>query len=273
MPFITTADQTELFYNDWGVGRPIVLIHGWPVNSAMWEYQAEPLVEAGFRVVAYDRRGFGKSSQPYSGYDYDTMADDLAAILDGLDLQEATLVGFSMGGGEVARYMSRHGGRRVAKAALVSAVTPYLLKTDDNPDGVDGGIFDGMIEGLRKDRPNFLATFAKSFFNAGMLNFQISSEILQQFVDQALEASPKATIECVKAFGRTDFRADMAHFKVPTLIIHGDADQTVPMDASAARVPALVPGAELKVYEGSPHGLHITDKDRLAEDLIAFARR
>ncbi|MBC8130985.1 MAG: alpha/beta hydrolase [Rhizobiaceae bacterium] len=272
MPFVTTADKTELFYNDWGQGKPIVLIHGWPVTSAMWEYQAAPLVEAGFRVVAYDRRGFGKSSQPYHGYEYDTLADDLGAVLDHLDLEDAVLVGFSMGGGEVARYMSRHSGRRVGKAVLVAAVTPFLLKTDDNPEGVPASVFEEMIAGLRKDRPNFLATFAKSFFNAGMLNFQISNEILGQFVAQALEASPKATIDCVKAFGTTDFRGDMAHFKVPTLIIHGDADQTVPLDHSAKHLPAMIPGAVLKIYEGAPHALQFTEKDRLTQDLVAFAR-
>jgi len=273
MPFVTTTDKTELFYNDWGTGTPIVLIHGWPVTSAMWEYQAAPLVEAGFRVIAYDRRGFGKSSQPHTGYDYDTLADDLAAVLEHLDLDGAVLVGFSMGGGEVARYMSRHGGRRVAKTVLVAAVTPYLLKTDDNPDGVDASVFDGIQEGLRADRPHFLAGFAKLFFNAGLLNFQVSAETQQQFVAQALEASPKATLDCVAAFSRTDFRADMAHFTVPTLVIHGDADQTVPFASSGKRIPALIPGAELKVYEGAPHGLQFTEMARLTEDLVAFASR
>jgi pimeloyl-ACP methyl ester carboxylesterase len=273
MPFIKTADQTELYYTDWGTGTPIVLIHGWPVTSAMWEYQAAPLVEAGFRVVAYDRRGFGKSSQPYDGYDYDTLSDDLAAVLDQLGLDNAVLVGFSMGGGEVARYMSRHGGKRVAKAVLVSAVTPYLLKTSDNPEGVDASVFEEILDGLRADRPHFLAGFAKSFLNAGMLNFQISAEILDQFVSLALMASPKATLDCVTAFSRTDFRPDLAHFKVPTLVIHGDADQTVPFAASAERVPSLVPSAELKVYEGAPHGLYFTEKDRLTADIIAFAGR
>ncbi|KQT43061.1 arylesterase [Aureimonas sp. Leaf454] len=272
MPFVQTADKTELHYTDWGQGRPVVLIHGWPLSSSMWEYQAAPLVEAGFRVVAYDRRGFGKSSQPYSGYDYDTLADDLACVLDHLDLEDAVLVGFSMGGGDVARYMSRHEGQRVGKVALVSAVTPFLLKGPDNPDGVDGSIFEGMIEGLKADRPHFLYTFSKGFFNAGMLNFQISDETRQQFMIEGLKASAKATIDCVEAFGRTDFRGDLRHFTVPTLVIHGDADQTVPFEASGKRIPAMLPGAELKVYEGSPHALNVTDKQKLTEDLAAFAR-
>jgi pimeloyl-ACP methyl ester carboxylesterase len=193
-------------------------------------------------------------------------------VLDHLDLDDVVLVGFSMGGGEVARYMSRHSGERVGRVALVSAVPPYLLKGSDNPDGVDGAIFDQIIDGLRQDRPNFLYSFSKSFFNAGMLNFQISDETRQQFMIEGLKASAKATIDCVKAFGRTDFRQDLRHFHVPTLVIHGDADQTVPLDASGKRVPSMVPGAELKVYPGAPHALNFTDKEKLSNDLIAFAK-
>jgi len=271
MPFIETADRTSLFYNDWGTGRPVVLIHGWPLHSDMWEYQSVFLASHGLRVIAYDRRGFGRSSQPWSGYDYDTMADDLKTILDTLDLTDVTLVGFSMGGGEVARYMRRHGGARVSKAALVSAVTPYLLRTEDNPDGVDGSVFDQMIDGLRRDRPNFLATFGKQFFGAGLLNFTVTSEILQWSLMMAMAGSPKATLDCVRAFSETDFRADMAAFRVPTLIIHGDSDATVPVGKSARVAASMISRAELKEYEGAPHGLFFTEKDRLNRDLLAFA--
>ncbi|WP_456316363.1 alpha/beta fold hydrolase [Teichococcus vastitatis] len=207
MPFAKAPDGTEIFFKDWGSGRPVVLIHGWPLNADMWEYQAPVLASAGLRVISYDRRGFGRSGQPWSGYNYDTLADDLAAVMDHLDLRDATLVGFSMGGGEVARYLSRHGAAgRVSRAVLVSAVTPFLLRTADNPDGVDRSVFDGMIEGLQKDRPNFLATFGKQFFGAGLLTFSISSELLQWASMLALQASPKATMDCVRAFSETDFR-------------------------------------------------------------------
>ena len=270
MPFIETADKTSLFYNDWGSGRPVVLIHGWPLDSDMWEYQSVFLAGHGLRVITYDRRGFGRSSQPWSGYDYDTLADDLKTLLDQLNLTDVTLVGFSMGGGEVARYIGRHNGGRVAKAALISAVTPYLLRTAENPDGVDRGTFDQMIQGLEKDRPNFLATFGKQFFGAGMLNFTVTTEILQWSLMMAMLGSPKATIDCVRAFSETDFRRDLAAFRVPTLIVHGDADATVPIDKSGRIAASLIPGSELKTYSGAPHALFFTEKDRLNQDLLAF---
>jgi len=272
MPFIETQDKTTLFYNDWGSGRPVVLIHGWPLDSDMWEYQSVFLASQGLRVIAYDRRGFGRSSQPWNGYDYDTLADDLKAVLDKLDLQDVTLVGFSMGGGEVARYMGRHGEARVARAVLVSAVTPYLLQTADNPDGVPRGTFDEMAAGLKKDRPHFLATFGKQFFGAGLLNFTVTSEILQWASMMALLGSPRATIECVRAFSETDFRGDMGAFKVPTLIIHGESDATVPADKSGRVAAAMIQGAELKIYAGAPHALMFTEKDRLNQDLLGFVR-
>jgi pimeloyl-ACP methyl ester carboxylesterase len=272
MAFIETKDGTSLFFNDWGTGKPVVLIHGWPLDSDMWEYQWPFLVDNGLRVVAYDRRGFGRSGQPLTGYDYDTMADDLKAVLDGLDLRDVTLVGFSMGGGEVARYMSRHHGERVSKAVLVSSVTPYLLLTDDNPEGVGRGTFDAMIDGLRKDRPCFLATFGKQFFGASLLNFTVSTEILQWSLMMAMLGSPKATIECVRAFAATDFRRDMGTFHVPTLIIHGDSDATVPVAKSARLAAAMIPQARLLEYPGAPHGLFFTEKDRLNQDLLDFIR-
>ena len=270
MPFIETNDRTCLFYNDWGSGRPVVLIHGWPLDSDMWEYQSVFLANNGLRVIAYDRRGFGRSSQPWSGYDYDTLADDLKAVLDKLDLTEVTLVGFSMGGGEVARYMGRHGGERIAKTVLLSAVTPYLLQTPNNPAGVERSVFDQMVAGLQKDRPNFLATFGKQFFGAGLLNFTVTTEILQWSLMMAMLGSAKATLDCVRAFSETDFRGDLARFHKPTLIVHGDGDATVPIAKSARIAVSMIPGAELIEYSGAPHALFFTEKDRLNTDLLDF---
>ena len=272
MAQIQTADGTHIHYTDWGSGPPVVLIHGWPLSADMWSDQASHLAEHGCRVIAYDRRGFGRSSQPWSGYEYDTLASDLKALMDQLDLRGATLVGFSMGGGEVARYLSRYGAERVAKAVLVSAVTPYMLKTGDNPDGVDHAVFDQILDGLSKDRPHFLAGFAKDFFGVSLLDHKVSSEMLQWSLQMAMTGSLRATIECAKAFGTTDFRPDMQAFGVPTLIIHGTADKTVPIDASARQAVAMIPGAELVEYEGEPHGLYATAKDRLGADLLQFVR-
>ena len=269
---IATEDGTHLFYKDWGSGRPVVFIHGWPLDSDMWEYQMPAVAKAGFRAVAYDRRGFGRSDQPWTGYDYDTFADDLKAVLDGLDLSDVTLVGFSMGGGEIARYMARHGGARVGRAVLVSAVTPFLLKTGDHPEGVDRSVFEGMIEGLVNDRPHFLANFSKTFFGAGVFSSPASTELMDWTGTLAMRASPKATADCVTAFGETDFRADMAHIRVPTLVIHGDEDATVPFEISGKAAAAAIPGARLVVYEGAPHAVPFTHKDRLTEDLLAFLR-
>ncbi|MDP4022491.1 alpha/beta hydrolase [Methylobacterium sp. NEAU 140] len=272
MPFIEARDGARLFYKDWGRGRPVVLIHGWPLDADMWEYQQPALTEAGFRTIAYDRRGFGRSDQTWAGYDYDTFADDLKAVLDGLDLQDVALVGFSMGGGEIARYMGRHGGARVTRAALISAVPPYLLKTADNPDGVDAAVFAGMIDGLKKNRPHFLANFAKTFFGAGVFSSPVSAELIQWTGNLAMLASPKATVDCVRAFGETDFRADMAAFRVPTLVVHGDADETVPFPVSGKAAAAAIPGARLAVYEGASHAVPFTHADRLNADLLDFLK-
>ncbi len=260
----------EINYVDYGQGNPVVLIHGWPLDLQSWEFQLAELPLHGVRVVAYDRRGFGKSSKPWDGYNYDTFADDLKAVLDTLDLQNVTLVGFSMGGGEVARYMSKHQGARVSKVVFISAVTPYLLKTDDNPDGVDKSAFDGMLEGIGKDRPDFLTTFGKGFYGVGVLNHPVSQPMLDWSQSIALQATPRATSECVKAFSATDFRKDLQGIKVPALFIHGDADKTVPLENSAQRAVALVPGAQLVVYAGEPHGLNVTAADRLNRDLLTF---
>ena len=272
MPRIQASDGTSLFCNDWGSGPPVVLIHGWPLSADMWEYQATALAEAGLRVVSYDRRGFGRSDQPWSGYNYDTLADDLAAVMEQLDLRGATLVGFSMGGGEVARYLSRHGSARVARAVLVSAVTPFLLRTPDHPDGVDRGVFDAMAEGLRRDRPSFLATFGRQFFGAGLLNFTVTDGILEWARGLALQGSPRATLACLRAFSETDFRTDMAAFTGPTLVIHGEGDATVPAEVSGKAAAAAIPGARLLLYPGAPHGLFFTEKDRLNADLLGFVK-
>ena len=273
MPFVKATDGTELFYNDWGSGKPIVLIHGWPLNSQMWEYQAPVLAANGLRVIAYDRRGFGKSGQPWSGYDYDTLAGDLNSVMEALDLQGATLVGFSMGGGEVARYLSRYGAQRVAKAVLLSAVTPFLLKTADHPDGADQGVFDQMLDGLAADRPHFLAAFGKQFFGAGLLNFTVTNEILQWSMGMALTGSPKATTDCVRAFSATDFRGDMKAFTMPTLVIHGTADATVPIAISGREAARMIPGATMLEYEDAPHATFFVSKDRLNADLLGFIGR
>ena len=277
MSFIDTGktengQPIKLFYQDLGSGSPIVLIHGWPLSSASWEYQLAALPAQGFRVVAYDRRGFGQSDKPWHGYDYNSFADDLKAVLDGLDLKDVTLAGFSMGGGEVARYMSRHSGARVKRVAFIAAVTPYLLKDDSNPEGVDKSVFDGMVEGLEADRFHFLTGFGKKFYNVGLLNKPVSEETLQWSQSLALPASPKATVDCVRAFSGTDFRGDLKTITVPTLIIHGEDDQTVPIAVSAERTAALMPQAQFIRYTDAPHGLNITHKDQLTADLAAFAR-
>ncbi len=273
MATITTKDGTELFYTDWGQGRPVVLIHGWPLDGDMWSDQAVHLARHGCRVITYDRRGFGRSGQPWDGYDYDTLSDDLAAVIDQLDLADVTLVGFSMGGGEVARYLGRHGAAKVAKAALVSAVTPYLLKTENNPTGVDQTVFDEILAGLKDDRPHFLAGFGADFFGNSLLKKRVSAETLQWALQMAMMGSLRATIECVKSFSSTDFRGDMAAFTVPTLIIHGTADATVPIDSSGRVAARLIPGSTLIEYDGQPHGLQATAKDRLSADLLAFVSR
>ena len=274
MPFVTTKDGVNLFATDWGVGTPVVMIHGWPLNSDMFEYQRPFLGAHGVRTVAYDRRGFGRSDQPWDGYDYDTFADDLAAVIDYFGLDGVTLVGFSMGGGEIARYLSRHGASKVRKAVLLSAVTPFLLKTDDNPNGAPQSLFDDMVEGLNKDRPHFLAGFGKDkFMKSALGHANGSPEGLLWTQQLALMASPKATIDCVRAFSSTDFRADMAAFAgVETLVIHGTHDETVPIEISGAVAHKMIPGSRLIEYEGAPHGLFVTDKDKLNADLLAFIK-
>jgi non-heme chloroperoxidase len=269
MPYITTQDGTAIYYKDWGTGMPVILIHGWPVNADMWEHQACYLTDNGFRVISYDRRGFGRSSQPGGGYDYDTMTSDLSALVDALGLHQVALVGFSMGGGEVARFVAKYPSK-VSKAVFVSSVTPYLMKTDDNPDGVDHTVFDGILDNLKKDRPAFLEDFSQKFFGRTMIKHTVSEPTLAWNQGMALMASPLATVATAKSWAGTDFRSDLSSFRVPTLFIHGTSDNTVPIDVSARRAVKLVPGAELLEYDGEPHGLYLTAKDRLNQDLLNF---
>ncbi|WP_027468387.1 alpha/beta fold hydrolase [Deefgea rivuli] len=266
---ITTADQTQLFVKDWGTGRPVILISGWPLSSDSWDDQAMALAEAGYRVISYDRRGFGRSSQPWSGYDYDTLADDLAAVIQQTGVEGVTLVGFSMGGGEIARYMSRHGGKSVSKAVLISSVVPYMLKTTDNPDGIDEAHFFNMTQDINEDRAQFFAGFFKSFFGIGLIAQPVSEALIEWARGMAMQASLKATLACAHSFSTTDFRPDLAAFKVQTLIIHGTNDKTVPVSMSRATAQAIA-GSTLIEYEDAPHGLFATAKDRLSRDLLNF---
>lgn len=274
MPFCEAKDGTKLYVKDWGSpdAPPVVLVHGWPLDADMWEYQAVELAASGLRVITYDRRGFGRSDQPWGGYDYDTLAGDLATVIGKLGLRTPSLVGFSMGGGEVVRYIARYGAAQVRSAVLVSSVVPYMLKTDDNPNGVDASVFDSMLTDLKKDRPAFLSTFGKKFFGPQLLSSPVSSDTLDWARNVCLLASPKATLDCVTAFSRTDFRGDLTAMKVPTLVIHGDADAIVPIDIAGRTAAKSIPGAVLNEYAGAPHGLFITEKDRLTRDLLAFLR-
>jgi pimeloyl-ACP methyl ester carboxylesterase len=264
----------ELHYSDQGSGAPVVLIHGWPLSGRSWENQVPALIEAGHRVITYDRRGFGDSSQPWSGYDYDTFAADLDVLLSHLDVSDATLVGFSMGGGEVARYIARYGTGRVAKAVFAAAVPPYLYLSDDNP---DGGLDDATIEqfqgGVTGDRIAFLDGFTTNFFASGDRTDLISEPTRQYHRHIAEFASPKGTLDCITAFGRTDFRDDLAKLSdagIPTLVIHGDSDAIVPFEVSGKRTHETVKGAQLVVIEGGPHGLNATHPAEFNRALLDF---
>ncbi len=274
MPYLTVGKENsgsiELYYEDHGSGRPVVLIHGWPQSGASWERQLRDLLGAGYRVVTYDRRGFGMSSRPATGYEYDTLADDLAVLLDKLDLRDVALVGFSMGGGEVARYMSRRGSDRISSATFISAIPPFLLKTADNPEATDQSVFDAIVAGLLADRPAFLTGFLRNFYNVDVLGGKlISEDQLRAVWNVAVGASPIATVECVKAWP-TDFRSDLGAIHVPTLVIHGDADRIVPIDISGRRTHQMVKGSSLVVVEGAPHGLTLTHGDIVSRELVKF---
>jgi non-heme chloroperoxidase len=263
-------EDISLAYSDYGTGQPVVLIHGWPSSREMWEYQVRDIVNAGYRVIKYDRRGFGKSSKPWGGYDYDTLAADLNEIIEQLDLQKAILVGFSMGGGEVARYIANYGEQRIARIALISTVLPYLLKTADNPEGVDQKVFDKMAEGIKEDRIGFLDDFGKMFFGVGLLSKPLSTPLLNYYHELTTKATQQSTLECAKSFSSTDFRDDITKITVPTFIVHGDADKVVPFEASSERTIKMIPGAELAVYSGAPHGLFYTNRLDLNKDLLNF---
>jgi pimeloyl-ACP methyl ester carboxylesterase len=261
-----------LYYKDWGRGAPVALIHGWPLTSDTWDPVALKLVEAGHRCIFHDRRGFGRSDQPWDGYDYDTFTDDLVAVLHDAGINEpVSLVGFSMGGGEVARFVRTQGRQRVRKAALVSSVVPYMLKTEGNPNGVDQSTFDGMAAGITKDRADFFKDFAKSFFGNGVISHPVSDAVLDDFWRQAMMAGLRPTLAAAKAFASTDFRPDLKAFQgVDTLVIHGTSDATVPIDATAREVAKQVPQAKLIEYDGSAHGVFATDTDRFVNDLLEF---
>jgi non-heme chloroperoxidase len=272
MNYVTTADKTKLYVKDWGSGRPVILLHGWPLSSDSWDDQAMALADAGYRAIAYDRRGFGRSSQPWSGYDYDTLADDLAAVIDQTGAHDAVLAGFSMGGGEVARYLSRHNGKSVAKAVLVSSVVPFMLKTADNPIGTDQAVFAKMGEGMKKDRAKFFASFFEDFYGVGMISSPVSDEVVEWSRSVAMQAGLKATLACANSFATTDFRGDLPAFRVPTLVIHGTSDKTVPVELGRAAAKGIA-GATLIEYDGAPHGLFASEKERLTQDLLDFIRR
>ena len=274
MPMLKVAHEgthpVELHYEDYGSGKPVVLIHGWPLSGRSWEAQVPALVAAGHRVIAYDRRGFGGSSQPWSGYDYDTFAADLNELMTQLDLQHATLVGFSMGGGEVARYISTYGTKRVAKAVFAAAVTPYLYKSADNPDGgLDDATIAGFKDGISADRIAFLEGFSTNFFSAGG-TLKVSQAQRAYALDIASIASPKGTLDCVLAFAHTDFRADLAKVTVPTLVIHGDADAIVPFEVSGARTHKSIAGSTLVLIKGAPHGFNLSHAAEFNKGLLDF---
>lgn len=266
------STPVELYYEDHGSGKPVVLIHGWPLSGASWEKQTAALLAAGFRVITYDRRGFGKSTQPSTGYDYDTFAEDLHKLLTALDLRDVALVGFSMGSGEVARYIGRPGTDRISKAVFLAGVPPYLLKTSDNQSGVDKSVFDGIKQAIAADRPAFLAQFLNNFYNVDELGGKlISDEVVRLSWNVAVGASPKGTLDCVTAW-YTDFRKDLARVDVPALVIHGSADRILPIEATGRRTQELVKGSRLAVIDGGPHGLTWTHAQQVNAELLSFLK-
>jgi non-heme chloroperoxidase len=272
MATIKTSDGTELYYKDWGTGQPVVFSHGWPLSADAWEDQMLFLGERGYRVIAHDRRGHGRSSQLWNGNDMDTYADDLARLVEALDLKSAVHVGHSTGGGEVARYIGRHGTKRVAKAVLISAIPPLMLRTAANPGGLPIEVFDGIRAGVLADRSQFFKDLTTPFYGADKPGAKVSQGLRDSFWLQGMQAGFKNVFECIKVFSETDHTEDLKKFDVPTLIIHGDADQIVPIGASAQLSAKIVKGSALKIYTGAPHGLCSTHKDQVNADLLAFLR-
>jgi len=272
MPYAKAKDGTKLYYKDWGQGRPVVLLHGWPLTGDTFDDAAVRLAEEGHRCIVPDRRGFGRSDQPWDGYDYDTFSDDVAAVLEHAGIAEpVALVGFSMGGGEVARFLTKQGKNRVSKAVLISSVVPYMPQTEDNPDGVPQSTFDQMTAGMKKDREHFFKGFFHDFFGTGFISQPVSNEVEMNAWRQTMMAGLRPTLAAAQAFATTDFRPDVKSFDgVPTLIIHGTSDKTVPIKATGRVMAEQVPGARLIEYDGSAHGLFATDKERLIDDLLEF---
>ncbi|MDI1264911.1 MAG: alpha/beta hydrolase [bacterium] len=269
---VRTRDGINLFVKDsGGTGRAVVMTHAWPLNADVWDYQAAQLSKAGFRVITYDRRGFGRSNKPGSGYDFDTFADDLAAVIEQTGVRDATLVGYSMGGGEVVRYFSRHRGRNIAKACLVGAAARYLLKTENNPIGIDGAVFDGIKQGVQGDRKTFLAGLLRDVFLDGKLpaTDAVTQELVDATLTMAMQASVVATTACVDAFARTDFRPELAAVKVPTLVLHGTSDIAVPFAIGKAAADGIAQ-SRLIEYRDASHGIVLTERDRVTRDLQAF---